>query len=219
MKRRQSKSLPNPYHEILRDLSRARVEFIVIGVSGINYFAKDASQVLSTADYDLFLKPTPEKRLHHRRSRGQSLAGFARSFGRIGSEVDLGVKDTVNAFDLREKAGYTHKSPRWAVAYKFEAQQATTQVLDIKSSVGRTGAVTPVAKLKPVSCAGVTISSATLHNFDEIKRLDVRIGDTVIIQRAGDVIPKVLKVVESLRPRGAKTFEMPTECPVCDLTH
>jgi DNA ligase (NAD+) len=130
-------------------------------------------------------------------------------------EID-GAVIKVNTFALREKAGLTHKSPRWAVAYKFEAQQGTTEVLEIKSSVGRTGAVTPVAKLKPVSVAGVTISSATLHNFDEIKRLDVRVGDTVVIQRAGDVIPKVLKVIDSLRPKGTKPFEMPTACPVCD---
>src|SRR5208283_5132626 len=101
----------------------------------------------------------------------------------------------VNSFALRDRAGTTHKSPRWAVAYKFEAQQGTTQVLDIKPSVGRTGVITPVAKLKPVSVGGVTISNASLHNFDEIKRLDVKIGDWVIVQRAGDVIPQVLKVL------------------------
>jgi DNA ligase (NAD+) len=129
-------------------------------------------------------------------------------------EID-GAVIKVNFFDLREKAGYTHKSPRWAVAYKFEAQQGTTQVLEIKPSVGRLGTITPVAKLKPVAVAGVTISNATLHNFDEIKRLDVRVGDTVVIQRAGDVIPKILKVVDTLRPKGTKAFEIPTACPVC----
>jgi len=122
----------------------------------------------------------------------------------------------VNGFELREKAGTTHKSPRWAVAFKFAAQQAKTQVLDIKASVGRTGAITPVAKLKPVSVGGVTISNASLHNFDEIKRLDVKIGDHVIVQRAGDVIPQVLKVVLEERTGKEKAFRVPTECPVCE---
>jgi DNA ligase (NAD+) len=129
-------------------------------------------------------------------------------------EID-GAVIKVNAFALREKVGYTHKSPRWAVAYKFEAQQATTQVLDIIASVGRTGTITPVAKLKPVSCGGVTISNASLHNFDEIKRLDVKVGDTVVIQRAGDVIPKILRVMTDLRTGKEKAFNVPTACPVC----
>lgn len=122
----------------------------------------------------------------------------------------------VNSFELRSKAGATHKSPRWAVAYKFAAQQGITQILDIKLSVGRTGTVTPVAKLKPVSVGGVTISNASLHNFDEIRRLGVKIGDPVIVQRAGDVIPKVLKVIEEQRTGKEKNFEIPEECPVCD---
>ncbi len=122
----------------------------------------------------------------------------------------------VNPFALRDKAGTTNKSPRWAVAYKFAAQQATTQILDIKISVGRTGTITPVAKLKPVSVGGVSISSASLHNFDEIKRLDVKIGDHVIIQRAGDVIPQVLKVLVEQRTKKEKPFEVPTQCPICD---
>lgn len=129
-------------------------------------------------------------------------------------EID-GAVIKVNAFALREKAGATHKSPRWAVAYKFEAQQATTQVLDIKASVGRTGTITPVAKLKPVSCGGVTISSATLHNFDEIKRLGVKIGDWVIVQRAGEVIPQVVHVIESKRLGKESAFVVPSHCPVC----
>jgi len=122
----------------------------------------------------------------------------------------------VNSFALRQRAGMTHKSPRWAVAFKFEAQQAITQVLDIKPSVGRTGVITPVAKLKPVSVGGVTISNATLHNFDEIKRLDLKIGDWVIVQRAGDVIPQVIKVLLDRRTKsGTKAFNVPEECPVC----
>jgi len=121
----------------------------------------------------------------------------------------------VNLFALREMAGFTHKSPRWALAYKFAAQQSETEVLNIVASVGRLGTITPVAKLKPVSVGGVTISNASLHNFDEIKRLDVKIGDRVIVQRAGDVIPKVLKVVIEKRPKNTKVFHVPTECPAC----
>jgi len=121
----------------------------------------------------------------------------------------------VNAYALREKVGVTAKSPRWAIAYKFEAQQAITQVLNIVASVGRTGTITPVAKLKPVSCGGVTISNASLHNFDEIKRLGVKIGDTVIVQRAGEVIPQVVSVIEDQRTGKEKTFVVPTVCPEC----
>jgi len=118
-------------------------------------------------------------------------------------EID-GAVIKLNNFKLRERAGFTHKSPRWAMAFKFEAQQAQTQLLDIIVSVGRTGVITPVAKLKPVSVGGVTISNASLHNFDEIQRLDVKIGDFVVVQRAGDVIPKVLKVLPELRTRQTK---------------
>jgi DNA ligase (NAD+) len=130
-------------------------------------------------------------------------------------EID-GAVIKVNAFSLRHKVGATSKSPRWAVAYKFEAQQATTQVLDIIASVGRTGTVTPVAKLKPVSCGGVTISNASLFNFDEVKRLGILIGDWVLIERAGDVIPRVIKVLEDKRvKKDTKEFKVPSACPAC----
>ncbi len=123
----------------------------------------------------------------------------------------------VNSFALRARAGFTHKSPRWAVAYKFAAQKGESQVLDIVPSVGRTGIITPVAKLKPVSIGGVTISNASLYNFDEIKRLDVKIGDFVIVQRAGDVIPKVLKVLVDKRlVSKVKNFRVPERCPACE---
>ncbi len=121
----------------------------------------------------------------------------------------------LNSFELRAKAGFTHKSPRWALAYKFAAQQTETEVLNIIASVGRLGTITPVAKLKPVSVGGVTVSNATLHNFDEIKRLDVKIGDRVVIQRAGDVIPQVVKVVLEKRTRQTKEFHVPSVCPAC----
>jgi len=123
-----------------------------------------------------------------------------------------GMVIKVNSFAQQEKLGFTLKSPRWAVAYKFPARQATTEVLAIKMNVGRTGVITPTAELKPVECGGVIIRNATLHNFDEIKRLNIRVGDRVLIERAGEVIPKVVKVVES---RGKKPVEIPKNCPVC----
>jgi len=129
-------------------------------------------------------------------------------------EVD-GVVIKVNSFELQKELGATRKSPRWAVAYKFPAQQATTIVEKIEFGVGRTGIITPVAILKPVECGGVTISRATLHNFDELKRLDVRISDMVLIERAGEVIPKVIKVITSKRKGKEKKARVPNNCPVC----
>jgi len=129
-------------------------------------------------------------------------------------EID-GVVVKVNSTALQDEFGATTKSPRWAIAYKYPARQATTQVLDIIVQVGRTGALTPVAVLSPVLVAGSTVARATLHNEDEIKRLDVRINDWVLIEKSGDVIPKVIKVVESRRTGEERSFEMPPVCPVC----
>lgn len=125
-----------------------------------------------------------------------------------------GVVAKVNSFELQNRLGEVSRSPRWAVAYKFKAQQAETRVNEIVVYVGRIGALTPVAKLEPVQLAGVTISNASLHNLDEIRRKDVRVGDTVLIERAGDVIPYVVRVTQERKPR-AKQFEMPEHCPVC----
>ena len=129
-------------------------------------------------------------------------------------EID-GVVIKVNSFEQQNKLGATLKSPRWAVAYKFPAHQATTIIKDIVVQVGRTGVLTPVAELEPVECAGVTISRSTLHNFDEIKRLGVKKGDRVLLERAGDVIPKIVKVVESAKTSKEKYFKVPTKCPEC----
>ena len=129
-------------------------------------------------------------------------------------EID-GVVVKVNSTAMQEEFGATGKAPRWAVAYKYAARQATTRVNDILVSVGRTGALTPVAMLEPVPLGGVTVSRSTLHNEDEIERLGLKIGDWVLIERGGDVIPKVLKVIESKRTGKLKPFKMPTECPVC----
>jgi DNA ligase (NAD+) len=129
-------------------------------------------------------------------------------------EID-GIVIKVNSLVQQKKLGFTLKSPRWAIAYKFPAHQATTKVKDIIVQVGRTGALTPVAELEPIECGGVTISRATLHNFDEIERLDVRIGDRVIVERAGEVIPKIIKVVSSVRKGKEKKFQIPKSCPKC----
>ena len=127
-------------------------------------------------------------------------------------EID-GVVLKVDSIAQQERLGFTAKAPRWAIAFKYAARQATTVVEDIQVQVGRTGALTPVAHLVPVAVGGVTVSRATLHNEDEITRLELEIGDTVIVERSGDVIPKVVRVVERAHDRGP--FQMPTECPVC----
>ena len=129
-------------------------------------------------------------------------------------EID-GTVFKVNNYNKREDLGTRSRSPRWAIAGKFKAQQATTVIHDIDIQVGRTGALTPVAKLEPVYIAGVTVTNATLHNQDEIVRKDIRIGDTVLIERAGDVIPKVMKVIKEKRPNWTKPFQIPNACPVC----
>lgn len=129
-------------------------------------------------------------------------------------EID-GMVVKVDSLTLQERLGTKARSPRWALAYKFAATQATTRVLDIAVNVGRTGAVTPLAVMEPVEVGGVTVSRATLHNEDEVARKDVRVGDTVLVQRAGDVIPEVVKVIIEERPPEARPFKMPGHCPVC----
>ena len=126
-----------------------------------------------------------------------------------------GVVVKINSRLLQEKLGYTGKSPRWGIAYKFPAEKVTTVVEDILVQVGRTGALTPVAHLRPVLVAGSMVSRATLHNEDEIRRLDVRIGDTVVVQKAGDVIPEITETLTSLRTGKEKIFSMPKTCPIC----
>lgn len=129
-------------------------------------------------------------------------------------EID-GVVYKVDDFAARERLGFTSRAPRWAVAHKFPAHEETTTVKWIEASVGRTGVITPVANLEPVQVGGVTVSRATLHNQDEVERKDVRVGDTVIVRRAGDVIPEVVGVVKEKRPGGTEAWQMPATCPVC----
>jgi len=134
---------------------------------------------------------------------------------RLPYDID-GMVIKVDSLDLQRRLGATSRSPRWAIAYKFKAIQETTQIADIEVQVGRTGTLTPVAHLVPVKIGGVIVSRATLHNEDEIKRKDIKIGDTVLVQRAGDVIPEVVKVITSKRTGEEKTFNMPLSCPVCE---
>ena len=151
-------------------------------------------------------------------NNAETMVAFHRNLEAKRDSLPYGIDGTVfkvNAINQRNALGIRSRSPRWAIAGKFKAQQATTLVQNIIPSVGRTGAVTPVARLEPVNVGGVVVTNATLHNQDEIDRKDVRVGDTVLIQRAGDVIPEVVKVIPAKRPPETKKYQLPTACPSC----
>ena len=143
-------------------------------------------------------------------------AKFQQNRDSLPYDID-GLVLKVNDRRIQHDLGSTAKAPRWARAYKFPAEQKTAQILDIQLQVGRTGAITPVAHLSPTQLAGTTVTRATLHNADEIDRLDVRISDTVVVQKAGDIIPEVVEVLQNLRPSSAKPFRFPTHCPSCNV--
>ena len=164
---------------------------------------------------DYGLPVSPEARL----VRG--LEGCHEYFDAIGRKRDKlpyeidGVVFKVNSLREQEQMGFVSRAPRWAIAYKYPPQEVSTRITDIEVQVGRTGALTPVARLEPVAVGGVTVTNATLHNEDEIRRKDIRVGDTVIIRRAGDVIPEVVRVMLERRPQDTRVFHMPQKCPVC----
>ena len=161
------------------------------------------------------LRVTPERRLCQNLNEiYQFYKELEEKREQLPYEID-GLVIKVNNFAQRDSIGIKSRSPRWAVAYKFPARQEITQILDINAQVGRTGTLTPVAIMKPVQIGGVEVSRATLHNQDEIDKKDVRIGDWVVVQRAGDVIPEVVKVIESRRTGNERRYQLPDTCPVC----
>jgi DNA ligase (NAD+) len=192
------------------------LQFFAYGIGETHGFDKPPTQrALLDALHGFGLPVNDDRTL----ARGaDALSAFYESVALMRDKLPFdidGVVYKVNALPLQERLGFVSREPRWAVAHKFPAEEMATEVLGIDVQVGRTGAITPVARLKPVFVGGVTVTNATLHNEDEIRRKDVHIGDTVVVRRAGDVIPEVVRVEIDKRPRGAKAFAMPAKCPEC----
>jgi DNA ligase (NAD+) len=199
--------------------AQRKLTFFAYGIGAVEWGAKQRAPRTQAALLD-FLAGL---RLPVTRERAVvgGLDGLLAYYRKIGErrhhlpyEID-GVVYKVNDLARQEKLGFVSRAPRFAIAHKFPAEEMPTEVLGIEVQVGRTGALTPVARLKPVFVGGVTVTNATLHNEDEVRRKDVRIGDTVIVRRAGDVIPEVVRVLKEKRPRGAREFVMPSKCPEC----
>ena len=192
------------------------LEFFAYGIGETRGFARPESHSMLQDVLDAFGLPVNGDR---RVARGAAeLSAFyeevAAKRGSLPFEID-GVVYKVNSLALQETLGFVSREPRWAIAHKFPAEEMATEVVGIDVQVGRTGAITPVARLKPVFVGGVTVTNATLHNEDEVRRKDVQIGDTVVIRRAGDVIPEVVRVLVDKRPPGTSAFVMPVRCPEC----
>ncbi|HVP86641.1 MAG TPA: NAD-dependent DNA ligase LigA [Casimicrobiaceae bacterium] len=199
--------------------AQRRLAFFAYGVGAVEWTAKQRAPGTQAALLDFLAR----LRLPVTRERAvvRGLEGLLAYYRKIGArrhdlayEID-GVVYKVNDIAQQERLGFVSRAPRFAVAHKFPAEEMPTEVEGIEVQVGRTGALTPVARLKAVFVGGVTVTNATLHNEDEVRRKDVRIGDTVIVRRAGDVIPEVVRVVKEKRPRGAREFVMPAKCPEC----
>ena len=192
------------------------LRFFAYGIGEVRDWAIPATHAALLDALDAFGLPVEP---HRRVVRGaDQLIAFYEAVSRerdaLPFDID-GVVYKVNSLALQRELGFVTREPRWAVAHKFPAEEVPTELLDIGVQVGRTGAITPIARLKPVFVGGVTVTNATLHNEDEIRRKDVRIGDTVVVRRAGDVIPEIVRVVVERRPPDAREFVMPTECPEC----
>jgi DNA ligase (NAD+) len=222
---RDEKTFANPRNAAagsLRQLdpkvtARRPLTFFAYGIGAVEGGGETWSRHDQILDYlsTRRFRVAPERRVEH---GVEGLLRFYRTIAeqrdRLPYEID-GVVYKVNDLKEQERLGFVARAPRFAIAHKYPAQEAVTEVLDIEVQVGRTGALTPVARLKPVFVGGVTVTNATLHNEDEIRRKDVRIGDHVVVRRAGDVIPEIVSVVTERRPATGREFVMPTQCPVC----
>jgi DNA ligase (NAD+) len=199
-----------------RDAAERRLEMFAYGV-GLGAESLDATRFAAQRERLRELGLRIDTRFRECRGIAEAVAFHAvleAERDRLPYEID-GTVIKLDDLTLRELAGELARSPRWATAFKFPPRQETTRVREIRAYVGRTGALTPVAVLEPVRIGGVTVAHASLHNQDEIDRLDVREGDTVFVERAGDVIPKIVKVVQERRPAGARAWRLPAHCPVC----